>query len=93
MWHRRRLELAQQIFSTPCSPLSHNSVLGRFGSEIMLRRKLQPICVHAALTTGRKIFTTQFFKPNGNPHSLGYASIEAGFIATALVPKYVLRFT
>jgi hypothetical protein len=57
----------------------------------MLSGKLETIRIHDALATSGEIFPAQLFELGGDPHSLGYASIEAGFIAAALVPKYVLR--
>jgi hypothetical protein len=35
----------------------------------------------------------QLFELGGDPHPPGHTSVEAGFIAAALIPKYILRLT
>jgi hypothetical protein len=67
--------------------------LRRFGGEVVLSRQPETILIHDARTAGREKFVAQLFKPSGDPHPLGYASIEAGFIAAELIPNYVLRLT
>jgi len=90
---RWRLEFGQKIFRTACSTLGHNSVLRRFGGEVVLSRQPETVLIHNARATAGEKFVAQLFELGGNPHSFGYASIETAFIASELVPDYVLRFT
>jgi hypothetical protein len=59
----------------------------------MLSGKLETVHIHDARAATREKFVAQLFELSGDPHPPGYASVEAGFIAPTLVPKYVLRLT